>query len=74
MYRCGNPVEIGDCVTIEVTIDVEEMQATPGDVAMVLDANYSWAGSRNIPLLTIKRHDDKIEQIPANWCTLCQRK
>ena len=72
MYRCGNPVEIGDCITIDVTIEVEEMNTVPGDVAIVLGANYKWSGLDN-PLLTIKRDDYKIEQIPANWFTLCQR-
>ena len=73
MYRCGNKVEIGDCITIEVSIDVDEMTAVEGDVAVVLEANYKWSGITN-PLLTIKRPNDLIEQIPASWCKLCQRK
>ena len=72
MYRCGNKPEIGDCITIDVTITVEEMNTLPGDVAIVLSMNRSW--SKGNPLLTIKRADDRIEQIPANWCKLCQRK
>ena len=71
MYRCGNKPKIGDCVTIDVTITVEEMNALPGDVAIVLSMNKDWSGGN--PLLTIKRTDDRIEQIPANWCKLCQR-
>lgn len=73
MYKCGNLVNIGDCVTIEVTIETEEMNTLPGDIAVVLAMNTKWAGLKN-PLLTIKRDNDRIEQIPANWCKLCQRK
>ena len=65
MYRCGNKVEIGDCITIAVSINVEEMTAEEGDVAVVLEANYNWSGIAN-PLLTIKRPNDLIEQIPAS--------
>ena len=72
MYRCGNKPQIGDCITIDVTIAVEEMNTVPGDVAIVLSMNRKW--SKGNPLLTIKRADDRIEQIPANWCKLCQRK
>ena len=74
MYRCGNKVVIGDCVTIKVNINVEEMQVLDGDVAMVLDANYDWSGSEKVPLLTIKLSDDSIQQLPSSWCMLCQRK
>lgn len=74
MYRCGNKVEIGDCVTIKVNINVEEMDVIDGDVAMVLEADYNWSGSDKIPLLTIKLPNDTIQQLPASWCALCQRK
>ena len=74
MYRCGNKVEIGDCVTIEVNINVQEMAVVDGDVAMVLETNYNWSGQNKTPLLTIKLSDDSIQQLPASWCTLCQRK
>ena len=74
MYRCGNKVEIGDCVTIKVNINVQEMAVVDGDVAMVLEANYNWSGQTKTPLLTIKLSDDSIQQLPASWCTLCQRK
>ncbi len=73
MYRCGNKVEIGDCVTIQVDIDVREMKIKSPTVAIVLDVNESWM-SYEKPLLTIKISDDSIQQIPASWCTLCQRK
>ena len=72
MYRCGNKPEVGDCITIVVKINVQEMTAIPGDVAIVLSMNRKW--SKGNPLLTIKRDDDRIVQIPANWCKLCQRK
>ena len=74
MYRCGNKVEIGDCVEVRVAIDVQEMNISPGEIAMVLETNYDWSGTANQPLLTIKLSDDQIQQIPAKWCKLCQRK
>ena len=73
MYRCGNKIEIGDCVTIQVDIEVEEMSVRPGEVAIVLETQTSWGGKEN-PLLTIKMNNDEIQQIPSSWCTLCQRK
>jgi len=74
MYRCGNKVEIGDCVTIKVNINVQEMAVVDGDVAMVVEANYDWSGAKDVPLLTIKLSDDSFQQLPSSWCTLCQRK
>ena len=73
MYKCGNKIEIGDCVTIQVDIDVQEMSVNTGAVAMVLETNHRWAGASR-PLLTLKFADDSIQQLPASWCTLCQRK
>ena len=72
MYRCGQIPEIGDCIAIQVDIEVEEMSVRPGDVAMVLEMQNSWGGKKN-PLLTIKLSNDDIQQIPSSWCTLCQR-
>ena len=74
MYRCGNKVEIGDCVTIKVNILVEQMRVQDGAVAIVLELNKEWSGLANNSLLTLKLDDDSIQQIPASWCTLCQRK
>lgn len=74
MYRCGNKVEIGDCITINVSVMVTEMRVHDGAVAMVLEANYDWGGASKSPLLTIKLPNDEIQQLPASWCTLCQRK
>ena len=74
MYRCGNKVEIGDCVTIKVNINVQEMAVVDGDVAMVVGANYDWSGVKDVPLLTIKLSDDSFQQLPSSWCTLFQRK
>ena len=73
MYRCGNKVEIGDCVTVQVAIDVQEAKIEPFSIAMVLDVNYAWSSTKK-PLLTVKLSDDSIQQLPASWCTLCQRK
>ena len=73
MYRCGNKVEIGDCVTIQVNVSVQEMKIQSPSVAVVLDVNYAWSSSKK-PLLTLKLSDDSIQQLPASWCTLCQRK
>jgi translation elongation factor EF-1alpha len=73
MYRCGNKIEIGDCVTIKVNILVEQMRVQDGAVAIVLNLSNTWSGSANNALLTLKLHDS-IQQIPASWCTLCQRK
>ena len=74
MYRDGNKVEIGDCVEIRVGIDVQEMNISPGEIAMVLETDYDWSGTASQPLLTVKLSNDQIQQIPAKWCTLCQRK
>ena len=73
MYRCGNEVEIGDCVTVNVSVMVTEMKVPDGTVAIVLEANYEWSSSKR-PLLTLKFADDSIGQLPASWCVLCQRK
>ena len=73
MYRCGNKVEIGDCVTVNVSVMVTEMRVHDGSVAIVLEMNNDWSSSRR-PLLTLKFPDDSIQQLPASWCSLCQRK
>ena len=73
MYRCGNEVEIGDCVTIQVAIDVQEAKIESMSIGVVLDVNYEWSSSKK-PLLTLKLSDDSIQELPASWCTLCQRK
>ena len=73
MYRCGNKVEVGDCIAIQVDINVQEMKLKSPTIAMVLDVNYDWS-SESRPLLTIKMPDDSIQHLPASWCTLCQRK
>ena len=73
MYRCGNKVEIGDCVTIQVDVAVQEMKIQSPSIAMVLDVNYAWSSSKK-PLLTLKLADNSIQQLPASWCKLCQRK
>lgn len=73
MYRCGHKVEIGDCVTVNVSVMVTEMKVYDGTVAIVLEANNEWHNEKN-PLLTLKFPDDSIGQLPASWCMLCQRK
>ena len=73
MYRCGNEVEIGDCVTIQVAIDVQEAKIESLSIGVVLGVNYEWSSSKK-PLLTLKLSDDSIQELPASWCTLCQRK
>ena len=73
MYRCGNEVEIGDCVAVQVAIDVQEAKIESMSIAVVLDVNYAWSSSKK-PLLTLKLSDDSIQELPASWCTLCQRK
>tara|TARA_Y100000593_G_C4092394_1_gene229173 strand:+ start:143 stop:364 length:222 start_codon:yes stop_codon:yes gene_type:complete len=73
MYRCGNKPEIGDAISIEVNIDVSEMKVSTGTVALVLETDATWGGKKN-PLLTVKFGDDDIQQIPASWCILCERK
>jgi len=72
MYRCGNEPKIGDAITIEVEINVSELKCKSGTVALVLETNFTWGGKNN-PLLTVKFADDDIQQLPASWCTLCQR-
>jgi hypothetical protein len=52
---------------------VTEMQVLDGAIAIVLEQNGSWSSSSK-PLLTLKFDDDSIQQLPASWCTLCQRK
>ena len=73
MYRCGNKVEIGDCVTIQVEIDVEELKTEKETIGVVLEVNYAWSSEAK-PLVTLKLPDDSIQQLPASWCALCQRK
>lgn len=73
MYRCGNKPQVGDAVSIEVKIDVSEMKVNTGTVALVLETDSTWGGKKN-PLLTVKFADDDIQQIPASWCALCERK
>ena len=73
MYRCGHKVEIGDCITVNVSVMVTELKIYDGAVAIVLDMNNEWHNEKN-PLLTLKFADDTIGQLPASWCMLCQRK
>lgn len=73
MYRCGNKVEIGDCVTVNVSVMVTECKIDDGSVAIVLDTNTEWSNSGR-PLLTLMFQDESVQQLPASWCTLCQRK
>lgn len=73
MYRCGNKVEIGDFVTVNVTIKVTEMKIPSDTTAVVLETNEEWIHSKK-PLLTLLFPDESIQQLPASWCTLCQRK
>lgn len=73
MYRCGNKVEIGDCVTINVSVMVTEMKVPDGSAAIVLEQNTEWSSSGK-PLLTLSFGDGSVQQLPASWCTLCQRK
>ena len=73
MYRCGNEPQIGDAISVEVKIDVSEIEVFPGTVALVLEADFIWGDKKN-PLLTVKFATDEIQQIPASWCILCARK
>ena len=73
MYRCGNEVEIGDCVTVNVSVMVTEMKIPTGTTAVVLEKNIEWSSSGR-PLLSLLFPDESIQQLPASWCTLCQRK
>lgn len=73
MYRCGNNVEIGDCVSVNVSVMVTEMKLPSGTLAIVLETNKEWSSSGR-PLLTVLLPDDSVQQFPASWCTLCQRK
>ena len=73
MYRCGNEVEIGDCVSIEVSVMVTEMKVPAGTLAVVLETNTEWSSSKK-PLLTLLFPDESVQQLPASWCSLCQRK
>ena len=73
MYRCGNEVEIGDCVSVEVSVTVTEMKVPAGTLAVVLETNTEWSSSKK-PLLTLLFPDESVQQLPASWCTLCQRK
>ncbi len=71
MYRCGNEAKIGDCVKIKVEIDTSMMLIAPDTIGIVLEINENW--SAKTPLLTIKLPNDDIQQIPSNWCALCER-
>ena len=73
MYRCGNKVEIGDCVAVNVSVMVTEMKVPSGTLAVVLETNLEWVSAEK-PLLTLLFPDESIQQLPASWCTLCQRK
>lgn len=73
MYKCGNKVEIGDCVFVDVSVMVTELNAPAGTIAMVLEKNIQWSGG-NKPLISLLFSDETIQQLPASWCTLCQRK
>ena len=73
MYSCGNKVEIGDCVVVQVEVAVKEMKIKTPSVALVIDVNHEWSSVKK-PLLTLKLSDDSIQQLPASWCALCQRK
>ena len=73
MYRCGNTVEIGDCVAVNVSVMVTEMKIFDGTLAVVVDTNTEWSSSGK-PLLSLLFPDESIQQLPASWCTLCQRK
>ena len=73
MYRCGNKVEIGDCVTVNVSVMVTEMKIPTGTTAVVLETCTEWSSTER-PLLTLLFPDESIQQLPASWCTLCQRK
>lgn len=73
MYRCGSKVELGDCVTVNVSVMVTEMKIPTGTTAVVLETNLEWSSTKR-PLLTLLFPDESIQQLPASWCTLCQRK
>ena len=73
MYRCGNKVEIGDCVAVNVSVMVTEMKVPSGTLAVVLETNLEWVSAEK-PLLTLLFPDESIQQLPASWCALCQRK
>lgn len=73
MYRCGNEVEIGDCVAVNVSVMVTELKVPAGTLAVVLETNVEWSSSGK-PLLSLLFPDDSIQQLPASWCSLCQRK
>ena len=73
MYRCGNKVEIGDCVAVNVSVMVTEMKIFDGTLAVVVDTNTEWSSSGK-PLLSLLFPDESIQQLPASWCMLCQRK
>jgi len=73
MYKCGNEPQIGDAIRVQVEINVSEFKVSTGTIALVLETDFVWGGKKN-PLLTVKFADDGIQQIPASWCTLCERK
>ena len=71
MYKCGNKIEIGDCVIIQVEIDTQQAIVPSGTIGLVLETNKEW--SIKTPLLTIKLPNNNIHQFPSNWCILCER-
>ena len=74
MYRCGNEAVIGDCVYVNVSVMVTEMNVPDGSVGIVLDKINNWHKQSSGVLVTLAFGDDSIQDIPASWCTLCQRK
>tara|TARA_B100001250_G_scaffold45025_1_gene35383 strand:- start:1178 stop:1402 length:225 start_codon:yes stop_codon:yes gene_type:complete len=72
MYKCGNKEKIGDCVSINVEIKVQEMTIQSGEIAIVLETNHDWGGGHS-PLLALKFSDDAIHDLPAMWCKLESR-
>ena len=72
MYRCGNEIEVGDCVSIQVEIDTQTVMIAPNTIGLVLEINEKW--SLKTPLITVKLPNDDIQQLPSNWCILCERK
>ena len=73
MYRYGPEIAIGDCVAIQVNVEAKEMKIQSPSIAIELDVNHAWSSSKK-PLLSLKSSNDSIQQLPASWCTLCQRK
>ena len=66
MYRCGNKVEIGDCVTVNVSVMVTEMKIPTGTTAVVLETNFEWSSS-NRPLVSLLFPDESIQHLGEPW-------